>query len=125
MYLHSCQCTKRNKGYPWHIVRKSVCALQYLKETELEVSPQSKLRQKFSDFFPSATFKSLVCYFSCGVYCLFHTLPFSPSSLSIAFLFIFWSSFSAASLSSFHFPLPQIPSHLSEYSCLFGFLSFL
>lgn len=42
--------------------------------------------------------------------------------LSIAFLFIFWSSFSPASLSSFCFPL--IPSHPSEYSVYLGFFLF-
>lgn len=42
--------------------------------------------------------------------------------LSIAFLFIFGSSFSLASLSSFCFP--QIPSHPSEHSVYLGFFPF-
>lgn len=99
-----------------------MCALQYSKDTELEVSPRPKLRQKHSDFSLSATAKSLVLF---HVGCIAHMIqssfcpPLSP--LSLAFLFIFWSPFPPASLSHIHFPFP---SHLSEYFA-FGSLYFL
>lgn len=127
MYLHSCQSTKRNKSYPWHIFRKSVCALQYLKGTELEVSPPIKAeREIFRFFFSSATSRSLVCYFSCGVHCSFHTLQFSPSSLctfhsiSAHFLVLIFSSFTFQL--SFSFPTDSLSSFRILLSIWVSFL---
>lgn len=60
-----------------------LCALQYSKETGLEVSPQVKAETEIIRFFfPSAICKCLVCYFSSGVHCSFHTLQSPLSSLS-------------------------------------------
>lgn len=107
-------------------IQTSVCALQYSKETELGVSPQPKLGQKCSDFsFQQLPNPWFIIFHVGRTAHLIHS-SFLPAlyPLSLAFLLIFWSPFSPASLFSFHFPFPQILSCHWEYSAYLGFFPF-
>lgn len=79
MYLHSCQSTTR-KRVTHGIYSEKVCVLCSIQRRQsLRSPPSQSWNRNFQIFFPSASSKPLVCYFSCGVYCSFHTLQSAPS----------------------------------------------
>lgn len=89
--------------------KKSVCALQHPKETQLNASPQPKHRQKCSDF--SLQQLSNPCFGIFHVECIAHMtqsrlLPLL-NLLSLAFMLIFWTPFPPSSFSHFPFPILQ------------------
>ena len=107
--LHSCQSTERGKKVTHGKYSKKCACSAVFKEDRAWGLPSTRAVTETFRFLLSATAKSLVRYFSCGVYCTVDTLQFSPSSVSFAFLFIFWSPFPPASL----FPIILFLPHKS------------
>lgn len=102
----------------------ALCSIQGRQSLRSPLNQSRDVQQKCSDFFFQQLPNPWFVIFHMG--CTAHTVqpgflsPLYPCSL--ARLFVFWSPFSLFSLSHFHFPFPQIASHLSEYFA-FRFLS--
>lgn len=81
MYLHSCQSTKRNKGYPWHIFRKSVCSAVFKGDGPWGLPPV-KAETEIFRLFSFSNFQILgLLFLMCGVLVIPHTPAFSLLSI--------------------------------------------
>lgn len=125
MYLHSCQSTKRNKGYSWHIFRKSVCSAVFKGDRAWGLPPVKAETEIFRFFFlqqlPNPWF--VISHVWCAAYSIHSSFLLPLYLLTIAFLFIFGSSFSPA-FSVFIFLSHRFPLIFQNTLDYLGFFPF-